>query len=67
MDANITVKEAARAGLCATCVYARVVPHPRGGDAYWRCGKHDEDQSFPKYPRLPVLVCGGYTEVTSGA
>ncbi|NUM56666.1 MAG: hypothetical protein HUU46_23815 [Candidatus Hydrogenedentes bacterium] len=47
-------------GLCATCVHGRIVPHPRGGDAYWRCGKHDEDKAFAKYPRLPVNSCAGY-------
>lgn len=47
-------------GLCASCAHARAVPHPRGGGAYWRCGMHDRDASFPKYPRLPVIECLGY-------
>ncbi len=50
----------ATVGLCATCAYARAVAHPHGGEPYWRCGKHDEDKTFPKYPRLPVVACNGY-------
>ncbi len=49
-----------RIGLCATCQYARVVKHPRGGEDYFRCGKHDEDPTYPKYPPLPVRTCGAY-------
>ena len=52
-------------GLCATCIHARTVSHPRGGAPYWRCGKHDEDPTFPKYPRLPVLQCAGFRNKTS--
>jgi hypothetical protein len=49
-----------RIGLCATCTYVRIVNHPRGGEDYYRCGKHDEDPSYPKYPPLPVRSCAGY-------
>lgn len=45
-------------GLCATCIHARNVPHPRGGAGYWLCGQ----AGFPKYPRLPVWQCAGYEE-----
>ncbi len=48
-------------GLCRACIHARSIQHPRGGDAYWRCGLSDSDKRFPKYPRLPVLECPGYT------
>jgi hypothetical protein len=47
-------------GLCATCEHARRLPHPRGNGVYWRCLLSDTDRRFPKYPRLPVLECGGY-------
>lgn len=53
-DANLTV------GLCLTCVHARSITHPRGGDPYWRCGLSDADNRYPKYPRLPVKQCSGY-------
>ncbi|MCP4645538.1 MAG: hypothetical protein GY851_34155 [bacterium] len=49
-------------GLCASCACARRIRHPRGGADYWRCGRHDEDKVFPKYPRLPVRDCTGFKE-----
>jgi hypothetical protein len=52
--------EADRVGLCMRCRHARVVAHPRGGPAYYRCGLHDTDPRFPKYPALPVRTCGGF-------
>lgn len=51
-----------RVGLCASCQYARIVNHPRGGEDYFRCGKHDEDPAYPKYPPLPVRYCTGYAK-----
>lgn len=47
-------------GLCASCVHARCIRHPRGGMDYWRCGLADTDSRFPKYPPLPVRQCAGY-------
>lgn len=49
-----------RVGLCATCVHARVKPHPRGGLAYYRCGRQETDKRYPKYPPLPVRACPGH-------
>jgi hypothetical protein len=49
-----------RVGLCADCIHARPLPHPRGGPAYWRCALAERDPRFPKYPRLPVLRCAGH-------
>ena len=46
-------------GLCATCRHARPVTSARGS-TFWRCAFNDQDPRFPKYPRLPVLVCEGY-------
>jgi hypothetical protein len=54
------MKDDPRIGLCASCVYVRIVQHPRGGDDYYRCGKHDEDPAYPKYPPLPVRHCDAY-------
>lgn len=54
-----------RVGLCATCVHARRVPHPRGGEAYWMCALSEVDPEFPRYPRLPVLACRGYKPQSS--
>ena len=47
------------AGLCADCRHARVIRNDRGS-VFYQCGKHFEDPTFPKYPRLPVLECRGY-------
>jgi hypothetical protein len=33
------------------------------GASYILCGKSREDESFPKYPRLPVMSCRGYEEI----
>lgn len=46
-------------GLCARCRHARRVETPRS--AFWMCGRHAaEPARFAKYPRLPVLRCGGF-------
>jgi hypothetical protein len=46
-------------GLCATCGNSRIVRSDRGS-AFYRCLLSAGDPRFPKYPRLPVLVCPGY-------
>ncbi|HEX3556250.1 MAG TPA: hypothetical protein VIA62_23780 [Thermoanaerobaculia bacterium] len=46
------------AGLCATCEHLRLVASKRS--TFVRCGLADTDPRFPKYPALPVVVCGGY-------
>jgi hypothetical protein len=50
----------APAGLCASCTHAIVVTSDRGTQ-YLRCALSQTDPSFPKYPRLPVLSCRGWT------
>jgi hypothetical protein len=47
-------------GLCATCIHAQTV-HSDRGSTFLRCGLSDADPNFPKYPRLPVLECTGWT------
>lgn len=51
----------ASAGLCATCVHAKVVQSDRGS-VFVRCNLAQTDPRFPKYPRLPVLECSGYSK-----
>ena len=51
--------ERSRVGLCAQCRHGQAV-HSAKGSTFWRCGAHDFDPSWPKYPRLPVLECGRY-------
>src|SRR5215475_8296183 len=46
-------------GLCATCTHVRLVESAKGS-AFVLCTLSNTDARFPKYPRLPVLACGGY-------
>ena len=46
-------------GLCGSCRHARVVRSAKGG-AFSRCELSVRDERFPKYPRLPVIVCTGH-------
>jgi hypothetical protein len=50
---------AAQVGLCAGCLHARRIESGKGS-TFWMCGLHASDARFPKYPRLPVLVCSGF-------
>jgi hypothetical protein len=56
------------AGLCARCAHARRVANDRGS-VFVRCAYAAVDPAFPKYPRLPVLACAAYADITrkSGA
>jgi hypothetical protein len=47
------------AGLCESCCHAHTV-ESRRGSRFWLCGLSRTDPRFPKYPRLPVVRCGGY-------
>jgi hypothetical protein len=47
-------------GLCGTCVNARRI-ETRTGSVFVLCEKSRTDPAFPRYPRLPVLACRGYT------
>jgi hypothetical protein len=51
-----------QASLCADCVHARRVESARGS-IFFLCELSLTDPSFPKYPRLPVLSCRGYTKM----
>lgn len=51
--------DAAPAGLCETCLHARVIESDRGV-RYWMCRRAATDSRFAKYPRLPVVACRGY-------
>jgi hypothetical protein len=51
-------------GLCATCVFARVIENARGS-RFSLCRRSETDARFPRYPALPVLKCIGY-EKTPG-
>lgn len=47
------------AGLCATCLHCRVIRARRS--SFYMCERSFTDARFPRYPRLPVLQCIGYT------
>jgi hypothetical protein len=57
--------ESGQAGLCEQCVHHSVVLSRRG-NRFHRCGRSKTDPSYPKYPRLPVLQCGGFVSSESG-
>ena len=48
------------AGLCSHCRHAQRVVSDRGSE-FLRCALASSDPAYPKYPRLPVLQCGGFT------
>jgi hypothetical protein len=52
--------DAQRAGLCASCRHARAIENDRGS-RFYLCDRSRTDDRFPRYPRLPVTVCVGYT------
>ena len=49
-----------RLGLCADCLYARLIESSKGSQ-FLLCQLSQSDPSFPKYPRLPILACTGYS------
>lgn len=50
------------AGLCDRCAYQQLVPNTRGS-VFSLCRRsREEPERFPRYPRLPVLRCDGFTE-----
>lgn len=55
----VTAPFAPPPGLCETCANVKVV-ETRKGSRFYLCQLSEVDARFPKYPRLPVLVCGGY-------
>lgn len=48
-------------GLCADCAHARLIRSDRGA-TFVQCQLSITDPRFAKYPRLPVLSCGGYAK-----
>jgi hypothetical protein len=46
-------------GLCESCRHARVILSGKGSRFFY-CTRAETDESYPKYPRLPVLHCPSY-------
>jgi hypothetical protein len=59
MENDPNTSHALRAGLCADCRFTRLI-HSDRGSTFFLCERSATDESFPKYPRLPVLQCTGY-------
>jgi len=47
------------AGLCDGCRHQRLVRNTRGS-VFSLCERSRTDPAYPRYPRLPVLECGGH-------
>ena len=56
---NKTSRDPSRVGLCADCLYAQQIESVRGSKFYL-CERSASDQTFQKYPRLPVVQCSGH-------
>jgi hypothetical protein len=53
------------AGLCDSCVHQKVIRTGRGSQFSMCLRSRDEPERFPKYPRIPVVECPGYSAVTA--
>lgn len=47
-------------GLCESCRHQKLVRNTRGS-SFSLCELSRADPAFPRYPRLPVLECEGFT------
>jgi hypothetical protein len=65
MENDISASHGLRAGLCADCRFMRLM-HSDRGSTFFLCERSATDESFPKYPRLPVLQCPGYERLETG-
>ena len=54
-----------KTGLCAGCAHARRIESSRGS-VFLLCALSANDSHFPKYPRLPVLSCAGFSPRAEG-
>jgi hypothetical protein len=48
------------AGLCDSCAHQRLVPNTRGS-VFSLCERSRTEPEYPRYPRLPVLECAGFS------
>lgn len=53
----------ARAGLCATCRFHRLVAGARS--TFYLCERSLTDARFARYPPLPVVQCIGYVRAAT--
>jgi hypothetical protein len=46
-------------GLCDDCTHAKRITSSRESE-FILCLRSKDDPQFPKYPRLPMMMCLGY-------
>jgi hypothetical protein len=46
-------------GLCDSCVHQQIVRNTRGS-VFSLCRRSRDEPEFPRYPRVPVVECGGH-------
>ncbi|MBI3245942.1 MAG: hypothetical protein HYZ50_05495 [Deltaproteobacteria bacterium] len=56
--------ERLRIGLCFTCHHAKAITSGKGSRFFY-CLRAENDDTYTKYPRLPVLQCPGYEAETA--
>lgn len=54
------------AGQCASCRQARRVS-TRRGSSFLLCERSRSDETFVRYPALPVRHCPGYEPIETGS
>lgn len=52
-------------GLCGRCGHVRIVG-TRSASRFYLCELSRVLPQFPRYPRLPVLRCGGFNPAPAG-
>jgi hypothetical protein len=57
---NDSAADGQGAGLCGRCAHAHVIHNDRGS-RFYLCRLSAVDARFPKYPRLPVIQCTGFS------
>jgi hypothetical protein len=50
--------------LCERCEHQKLIRNTRGS-TFSMCLRSKTDPAYPKYPRLPVLRCPGFSRRTS--
>lgn len=54
-----SARDLVQVGLCCQCRYVRVLGNDRGSQFY-QCRRSQDDETFRKYPALPMWNCSGY-------
>ena len=59
---KVAIADISHVGLCLDCKYSKHV-EAKEDTVYFLCHRFFTDPTFPKYPRLPVLLCSGYVKL----